>query len=489
MPAEAQLTDALDDRAGLTFVRGSGLRTIAYAGAVAASVAAIPIVARHLHAVGYGRLVTVTSLLLIVAALTEGGVANLGVREMSSGRHATQRQFMRELIGLRLALSVLGGVAAVAFSLAAGYPTVIVEGTAIASIGLVLANLQVTLAVPLVAHLRLPWLALLDFAGPAATSATLIALVLARAGLLAFFAAALVGYTLTLAITALLVHPEISLRPSFGPHAWRSLLGQSAVFAAATALGAIYFQVVMVAMSLLTNAHQVGVFSLAFRVISVVNGVPLLVVGSAFPILLRAARDDHARLRYALGRLLEGSLILGGLISLLAVVGAPFVAHVLGGGEYPGSATVLVIVGCGVLATWIAVVFAFAMLSLGRYRQLIAINAVMVVFAVALCAVLVPSDGARGAAFVTLTLEVLLAVSYVMAVTVGSPGLRPSLPLAPRIVAALACGFAVGLGVPLPALPAALAGSAAFAVAIVLLRAVPLELISAFGTRSAGVGP
>ena len=47
---------------------------------------------------------------------------------------------MRSLIGLRIALSTLGGVAAILFAIAAGYPTVVVEGTAIASVGLVLAT-------------------------------------------------------------------------------------------------------------------------------------------------------------------------------------------------------------------------------------------------------------------------------------------------------------------------------------------------------------
>ena len=36
----------------------------------------MPFVTRHLHKVDYGRYVVVTSLMLIVAALTEGGIAN-----------------------------------------------------------------------------------------------------------------------------------------------------------------------------------------------------------------------------------------------------------------------------------------------------------------------------------------------------------------------------------------------------------------------------
>lgn len=461
------------------FVRGSGLRILAYLGAVATSIAATPFVTRHLHKLSYGRYVEVTSLLLIVAALTEGGIANLGMREFSDGAERERRELMNNLLGLRIALSGAGAAGAILFALLAGYPRVVIEGTVIACVGLVLANLQVTLSVPLTAALRLPWLALLDFVGPAVTALGLVLLVLIGAPLLPFFATAVLAYVATLVTTAVLVRRQVSLRASFALRSWRPLLAQSALFAAATALGAIYFQVVVVAMSLLTNGNEVGVFGLAFRILSVVNGIPLLLVGSAFPILLRAARDDHGRLRYALQRLLEGNLLLGGWLSLLVVVGAPFAVSVMGGPGYAGSAVVLRILGCGVIATFLAAVFAFALLALRMYRTLIILNAAIVALAVVLCTTLIPAHGAQGAAIVTLSLEVTLASAYAAALFRAQRELRPGLALAPRIAAALALAFAAALAVPLPSVPAAAVGSAVLAIAVVVLRAVPHELVRA----------
>lgn len=472
--------DILDSRqAGGVFLRGGGLRVLAYVGAVATSIAATPFVTRHLHRVGYGRYVAVTSLLLIVAALTEGGIASLGVREFSGGAEGERRQLMRNLLGLRIALSGAGAVGAILFALLAGYPRVVVEGTAVASVGLLLANLQVTLSVPLTAALRLPWLALLDFVGPAVTALGLVVLVVIGAPLLPFFAAAVLAYVVTLLTTAVLVRRQISLRPSFARASWRPLLAQSVVFAAATALGAIYFQVVVVAMSLLTNGVAVGIFGLAFRILSVVNGIPLLLVGSAFPILLRAARDDRGRLRYAVQRLFEGNLLLGGWLSLLVVAGAPFAVSVMGGASYAGSATVLRILGCGVIATFLAAVFCFALLALRMYRTLIILNAGVVVLAVVLCTTLIPAHGAQGAAIATLSLEVVLASAYATALLRSHRELRPELAMATRITVALALAFVAALAVPLSSLPAAGVGSAVLAVAVVALRAVPRELVQA----------
>src|ERR1019366_1929268 len=129
--------------AGARFLRGGTLHGFAYVGGITTSVAVLPFVTRHLHRADYGRYVVVTSLMLIVTALTEGGIASLGVREFASAPGPERREFMRSLIGIRIALSALGGAGAIAFALIVGYPQVVVEGTAIAAFGLVLANVQI----------------------------------------------------------------------------------------------------------------------------------------------------------------------------------------------------------------------------------------------------------------------------------------------------------------------------------------------------------
>ena len=58
-------------------------------------------------------------------------------------------------------------------------------------------------------------------------------------------------------------------------------------------------------MSLVSTAVETGYFSASFRIVEVLIAVPAMLVTAAFPILARAARDDAARLRYALQKLFE----------------------------------------------------------------------------------------------------------------------------------------------------------------------------------------
>jgi len=266
------------------------------------------------------------------------------------------------------------------------------------------------------------------------------------------------------------------------------LLRSTILFAAATALGTVYFRVVLVAMSLLTpdtaaGHTTVGVFGLAFRSLDVLSNLPWLLVTSAWPILVRAARDDTPRLRYALNRLIEGNLLLGGWISLLLVSGGPFAAQVLGGPKYPGAGEVMRILGAGIGATFLVALFTFAMLSQQMYRRLIAINATILALSILLCVLVIPGHGARGGAIVTVSLEVTLACTYAITLFVSHPEMRPELGRTVRIVLALAIAFAVALAVPVSSLLSAVIGTAVLAAGVAVLRATPPELLEALHPR------
>jgi O-antigen/teichoic acid export membrane protein len=325
---------------------------------------------------------------------------------------------------------------------------------------------------------------MIDLAGPATTAVVLVVLVVAGAPLLAFFAAPVAAYAMVTAVTAALVRGSISLRPRLAPERWRTLLRNTALFSAATALGTIYFRVVLVAMSVLTphnraGEHAVGVFGLAFRSLDVLSTLPWLLVMSAWPILVRAARDDSDRLRYAINRLLEGNLLLGGWISLLLVAGGPFAAHVLGGPKYAGAGEVMRILGAGIGFTFVLALFAYALLSLHMLRPMIAINIVILALSILLSVLVIPSGGARGGAYVTVSLEVTLAFAFGATLFLTHPELRPALGRVVRILAALALAFTVALVVPVSSLLSAVIGSAVLLLAVAALHAAPPELLDA----------
>ena len=480
--------DVLDSReAGGKIIRGGGLRVGSYVGGIVIGLISAPLLVRHLSVADYGLFATVTSITFVVGGLTEGGLANVAVRRYANADADERRHLLDSLLGLRLALTAAGCVLAIAFTVVAGYPWEVTAGVAIATIGLLLGSWQNTIALALQAQLKLGSLAAIDLARQAITTLLIVALVVAGAGLVAFFAVSPVGLACMLAAT-LVAARAVRPWPRRDPAAWRGLLHETALYAAATALGVVYFQVAIISTSLLAGETQAGFYGAAFRIVELANGVPWLLSSAAFPLLARAAHNDADRLRYATQRLLETALLIGGLFCAVIAVGAPFALQVIGGSKLDPAIPALRLLGFGVPFTFIIATWSFTLLSLRRHTALVASNGLAVVTALALSFALIPAHGATGAAIVTVTLEVVLATAYGIALWRARPELRPRLASVWRVPVALGAALAAGFLLPLGDVPATFAATAVYLAVAYALGAVPAEISAALRDRLPGRG-
>ena len=126
---ELEPGDVLDSTwAGRSALRGV-LHVGGYGGGMLLALISAPLLIRHLNQVGYGRYITALSIATIAASLTEGGVNTIAVREFASGARTDRDLAMANMLSIRLLLSGLGMVGAVAFAAAAGYgEAIVVDG-------------------------------------------------------------------------------------------------------------------------------------------------------------------------------------------------------------------------------------------------------------------------------------------------------------------------------------------------------------------------
>jgi O-antigen/teichoic acid export membrane protein len=484
---DGEPTGVLDtERAGPLAVRGGLLRTATYGAGVLLSVGSAALMTRALGVIDTGHYVTIISLVTIAAGVGEGGLGTIGVREYAQSTGAERERVLRNLIGIRLALTVAGLGGALAFAAIAGYDDRLLAGTAIAGVGMVLVALHAAYTVPLPATLRLGTVAGLELAKQGLI-ATLVALVaLTGGGLLLFLAVPIPAGLAVLAWALWLVRRLMPLRPAAEWSEWARLLRQVLPVAAAVVMGVLQFRIVMIVMSLIATAEETGYFAASFRAVEVLLIIPFTLVASAFPILARAAGSDRDRLRYVVQRLFEGGLIAGAGIVALLVVGAPVVIDVIAGERFQESVAVLRIQGAALAATFLTATWVFAAISLHAHRALLAASSIGLAVSVVLAVTLAP-HGAQGAAVATLGAEIALALAYLLVSVRRRPDLRPGLRVAPRVLAAAAPAIAIPLALGLPALPGTVLSAGLYVTLLLLLRAVPAELWDAL-TRRARLG-
>ncbi len=475
---EVEDLDVLDTPgAGGLIIRGGVMRFGGYGAAVALSVLSTALLTRHLRPAGFSHYTTILSLVGVVAVITDAGMSNLGTREYAVSEGAERDALMRDLLGLRVSLTLVGVLLAFAFALAAGYDTTLLLGTLAASLATVALVFQHTLSIPLSASLRLGTLSALELARQLLTVGAIVALILAGAGILPLLTVTLGANLLLVPLTAMFVRGQISIRPELHPRRWLALLGLTVSFSLATAVGTIYVYTAQILTSLVASPHQSGLFAAPFRVFVVTVGIPGLLVGGALPMLARAARDDRERLGYALQRIFEVSLILGVAAVLSTLAGAKFIIAVVAGPAFAASAPVLQILGVAMFASFLTAGWGFALISLKRYRGLLLANAAALVVSFTLTLTLASADGARGAAVATLCGELTLALGSLLVLLRGHPEYRPALGVVPKVALAAAPGLAVALALSVSSFVSMALALVLYGVLIGLTKAVPEELL------------
>src|SRR5579862_4381181 len=129
--------DVLDrPEAGAKVIRGGAIRGGAYGATILLTAAVVPLMTRHLGVADFGRFVTASAVVMIVAGITEFGLSGIGMREYALASPSEGRALLANLLGLRTVLTLAGLAVAALLMVLAGYPQVVVLGMLVSGFGL-----------------------------------------------------------------------------------------------------------------------------------------------------------------------------------------------------------------------------------------------------------------------------------------------------------------------------------------------------------------
>jgi O-antigen/teichoic acid export membrane protein len=442
---------------------------------------------RHLGVADYGRYGTVIALVAIASGLADAGLNMTGSRELALlPRGPKRRELLGDLLGARLLLLVAAAVAAVAFAVVAGYDSAMIAGTALAGAGAALIGAQSTLTLPLTVELRNGLVTLNEILRQVILVAGVVAFAAAGAALTSFFAVqVMVGVGALLSVPFLVARSDLAW-PSLSRESVRRLAIVALPVALASIVTAFYVRILIVLASLLTSEYETGLFVTSARIMEMLGGVALLVVGVILPVATVAARDDRGRLRYVLAHTTKTALLGGGLLALTVVVAARPIVVLLGGEEFAPAAPVLRLQAPVALTIFLVYSWTAFLIADGHRRALVRCMLIGLAVLFATGVPLIALLDAEGAALAAVAADLVLTVVFLQAVRSvgdGSVGVEPG--YLARYVAALAvsAGVAVAVLAVTPAAVAAVAAAASFSAAALALRLVPSELTALIPRR------
>ena len=421
-------TDVLrTGEAGGRVIRGGALRGAGYAAGILLGAGTSVLLLRHLGVEDFGRYGVVVALIGIVSAVTDAGLTAVGSRELAILPPSQRPALMRNLVGLRIALTLAGIAVAVAFAAVAGYPGVVVAGTAVAGVGILLLNTQSTLMMPLSVELRLGAITSLETLRHALTLVGVALLVLGGASLLPFFG-------VQVAVGRDRAAPHAAVRRRRGGHEAHdragegpALLRESLPIAVALAMNVVYLRLLVVLVSMQTDERETGLFATSFRIFEILLGIPTLVLAVALPLLAVAGAEDRERLRYALQRMTETAVAASLLLVLVTFVLAEPAILLLGDEQYRDAAPILRVQAFALLGVFVGQVFTLGLVSLRRQRDVAIANGIALAVVIVLGIVLVRAYAGIGGAVAAVATEALLALLLLWFLARAGDGVVPRL--------------------------------------------------------------
>jgi O-antigen/teichoic acid export membrane protein len=469
--------------AGGKVIRGSVWRVGGSVAGIVAGLGTATLLLRHLGVAQSGRYVTVLSLVAIASSVVDLGLNVSASRELALRDSEGRVALMANILGQRLWITPIALLVIVSFAVLAGYPSSMEIGAVLAGAGLYVVALADALLLRLTVELRNAGLAFVDFLKQVVPLACVALLVALDAHLTPFFAVLIVTGLAVMAVTPLLAGRQALMLPRFDRAEQRMLLRRALPLAGALVLGQVYFRLVILLMSLVSNPRQTGYFGGSLRAMEALVSIPILLAGVALPLLAAAARDDRARLRYAIEGLSEGVVIAGVLVVLVTVRAAEPVMAIIGGHAFRPAGAVLRIQVGALLFGGLVQIWAVSLVALGRQRELILTNTLGLLGVAVFATALVAPFGAQGGAAASVLGDALLAALVYWRLRACAVRVVVRIGFLARVALA---GAVASVALVLPGVPdllaAALAGVLFLGVGQ-LIGMIPEELHDALGSR------
>jgi O-antigen/teichoic acid export membrane protein len=411
--------------------RNTGILGLSQAAVMLIGFATTVVLSRYLGVEGFGRYSYVFAFFYFFLAVNDFGITTTVVREVSR-----QRERAADIIGGLLSLRVLlaAGSTVVAWVIIdqAGFAPELQHALEAFALILPITALQLPLTIfPALLRPGLP-----SAAGIGARLAGLLmvlGLVWLRAGLVALVVAYLVAELGYVVVALGFARRLVRLTCRIDVRLWTTTLRSAAVIGLTNLAVALINRLDFLMLERMKGLADVGLYAAAYRVTNTFETLPLLVMGSIYPLLSRYA-EDPSRLRRVYWESLRYLAVLGLAAGAAVTWLAPVLVRLLFGAEFLPAIPALRILIWSSVAVCAFLTSTNLLISLRRERSLLVVYVLAAGVNFALNLTFIPSFGINGAAAATVASYafVLVAATALAVAAVSGPGTAAVAALADR---------------------------------------------------------
>ncbi|WP_323793450.1 flippase, partial [Nocardioides sp.] len=367
------------------------------------------LIARDLDLEGFGRFTLIFAVLGLMSIVTDMGIGRIALSGMLDDPDGDPGGFAGAYIVLRTVMGLVGYGLVMLIVMLLGYPSEVVQATAVAAIVIVLATPSSALEVVFQSRMRMGVVGVAGVTGQVAQFALTAAIAASGGGTVLYFTIpAVLAEIVILAWKIPAARKLMRIRLRVDLRVWKRLLVEAIPLTLGIGLATLYYRVDSVMLSKLDTFDAVGIYGVSYKFIDIVHFAGTAVTIPLLTLLVRAWPDDTEEFRSVMRR---GAMIVG-LLGGGAVVGlvgfaAPLTTALYGADYAVGEHATRVLVVAEFLALY-STLGLTCLIAMSRHRVYPVVMLVGLSLNVGANLVLIPRYSYEGAAAATLGSEILV---------------------------------------------------------------------------------
>lgn len=390
------------------------------------SLATVAALFRYLGVEGVGKYTTVFAFVAFFALFADFGLQWTLIRELSINKD--KDKVFKNVFTFRLILAVLVHLLAFGFVWFFNYPYDVKLGVGIITVAWFFLTMNSTLVGVFLNNYRMDVAVSAEVIGRVLTLAIIYLLIRAEASFYVIMASYIGGNALNFFIDLFAVSKYVQVGFAFDRQYIRRVITQALPIGITMVFGFIYYKVDSLMLSSMKGMVDVGIYGTPYKLLEVLQYVPTMLLGAAFPLITRYAVAKDERLNSAFQKqfdvltLMAVPIVLGSFI-----LANPVIAFIAGsrGAEFTTASTVNVMgwsatsVTClrilifSVGINFFTALYNYLVVSIGRQKSLVYPTIGFAILNVILNLALIPRFSYLGASVATLLTEiVVMLVTY-----------------------------------------------------------------------------
>lgn len=385
------------------------------------SLATVAALFRYLGVEGVGKYTTVFAFVAFFALFADFGLQWTLIRELSINED--KNKVFKNVFTFRLILAVLVHLLAFAFVWFFNYPHDVKLGVGIITIAWFFLTLNSTLVGVFLNNYRMDVAVTAEVIGRILTLAIIYLLIRVEASFYVIMASYIAGNALNFFIDLFAVSKYVEVGFAFDRKYIKRVISQALPIGITMIFGFIYYKIDSLMLSSMKGMVDVGIYGTPYKLLEVLQYVPTMLLGAAFPLITRYAVEKDKRLNPAFQKqfdiltLMAVPIVLGSFI-----LANPVIAFIAGsrGVEFTTASTVsfmgwsvtsvtclrILIFSVGI--NFFTALYNYLVVSIGRQKALVYPTIGFALLNVVLNLALIPRFSYLGASAATLFTEIVV---------------------------------------------------------------------------------